>query len=289
MMDVYGATAGSVIGLKKRRGQQLPEGGARPQAMCVAIEDVYGGVIAARQAQDDPALIELAASIRRHGLLQPILVRRNPQAGRYALICGARRLAACRLAGLTHVDAIVLSVDDAEATCCFMEEHLTRREPGFLDEAQAVQRAGAQRVLERFALPAQRLTERLDMLALPETVRALAGRLTLGQARPLLRVREEGRQREAAQIIAQRELTGGQARRLVMGPPAPRTDERAGRRRAVQEAMEDVSRLSERLCAQGVNASVRMHSQEGGVCIQILLKNGENLSPACRKRQEKHE
>ena len=64
------------------------------QMMRLSIADVYGGVIASRQREDDPALIELAASIRRHGLLQPILVRRNPQAGRYALICGARRLAA---------------------------------------------------------------------------------------------------------------------------------------------------------------------------------------------------
>ena len=108
------------------------------QMMRLSIADVYGGVIASRQREDDPALIELAASIRRHGLLQPILVRRNPQAGRYALICGARRLAACRMAGLECVDAIVMEADDAEAAACFMEEHLTRRAPGVIGEAEAV-------------------------------------------------------------------------------------------------------------------------------------------------------
>lgn len=260
--------------MKKRRVQRHPE--KERQLTSLAIEDVYGGVIASRQSGNDPSIIELAASIRRHGLLQPIIVRRNPQAGRYALICGARRLAACRMAGLTHLDAIVLDVEEPEAAACYMEEHLTRRAPGFMEEAQAVERAGVQRVLERFALPTARIGERLAMLALPEEVRSQAAALTLEQARPLLRVQGESRQREAAAIIAQRDLTEGQALRLVMGPAAEKTPVKTGRRRAVQEAMEAVSQLAARLTAQGVQASVAMHSQEGGVCIQILLRNSQN-------------
>ena len=252
------------------------ETGRRMQMMSLRIEDVYGGVIAARQREDDPALIELAASIRRHGLLQPILVRSNPQAGRYALVCGARRLAACRMAGLSTIDALVLEADEAEAAACFMEEHLTRRAPELIDEAQAVERAGVQAVFARFALPGRLIAERLRLLMLPEAVRVQLAGMSLGQALPLLSVRGEARQLEAAQIIAARSLTGSQALRLVMGPQLRAGG--AGRRRAVREAMESVCTLARRLSMQGVPASVTLHSQAGGMCIQILFRSTEKSS-----------
>ena len=284
-----GRWQGGVTGLKRRRGERLPQEERHTQAMRLPIGEVYGGVIASRRQQDDPSLIELAASIRRHGLLQPILVREAADAGRYALICGARRLSACRMAGLAYVDAVVIRADEAEAVACFMEEHLTHRTPGFLQEAQAICRAGAQQVAQCFALPGRLLGERLAMLALPEAVRELMDGLTLAQARPLLRVAGEERQREAAAIIAARDLTGGQARRLVMGPPEQQACLRAGRRRAVQEAMETVSRLVQRMRAQGVAASVTMHSQEGGVCVQILFKNDSKPASGGRKNPIKSE
>ena len=266
--------------LKRRRAERAAETGRRMQMMSLRIEDVYGGVIAARQREDDPALIELAASIRRHGLLQPSLVRSNPQAGRYVLVCGARRLAACRMAGLSTIDALVLEADEAEAAACGMEEHLTRRAPELIDEAQAVERAGAEAVLARFALPGHLLTERLRLLMLPEAVRMQLAGMTLSQALPLLRVHGEARQLEAAQIISSRSLTGVQAQRLVMGPQQRVESVRRGRRRAVQEAMETITRLVRRLSMQGVPTSVSLHSQEGGVCIRILLRNGEKQGGA---------
>ena len=265
--------------MKRRRAERPPEDGRPMQMMSLNIADVYGGEIASRRREDDPALVALAASIKRHGLLQPILVRRNPQVGRYALVCGARRLAACRMAGMEHVLALVMDADEAEAAACFMEEHLTRREPDAIAEAQAVERAGAQAVLACFALPGRLLLERLALLALPEAVRAQMRGLSLSQALPLLRVQGEARQLEAAQIIAARALTGGQAMRLVMGPQQRAEDARRGRRRAMQEALETVSRLAQRLSMQGVPASVALHSQEGGVCIQILLRS-ERIRPA---------
>ena len=249
------------------------------QMMRLSIADVYGGVIASRQREDDPALIELAASIRRHGLLQPILVRRNPQAGRYALICGARRLAACRMAGLECVDAIVMEADDAEAAACFMEEHLTRNPPAVIEEARAAARVGETRLRERFALPWRLLARRLRLLTLGEEVCALAGRyrLTLEQTEPLLAVADGQLRLEAASVIAARALTGGQALRLVFGgrvlPDAP------VRRRAVREALGEAQRLAARLSRQGVPCSVALRTQEKGICVQILLKTGETSPP----------
>ena len=266
---------------RRRAAQAKAEGGT---FLRVSTADVYGGLIPGRaDAQAQGELAELAASIARHGLLQPIVVRRNEQAGRYALVCGARRLAACRMLGMKEIDARLVEGDDAEAAACFMEEHLTRRPPCVIDEARAAARTGEARLGERFALPWRAIARRLRLLTLGEQVCALIRRsgLTLEQAEPLLAVTDERLRMEAASVIASRALTGGQARRLVFGG-AGRADASV-RRRAVREALGEAQRLAARLSRQGVDCRVTLHTQERGMCVQILLRSGENS----RQEQEK--
>ena len=262
---------------RRRAAQAKVEGGT---FLRVSTADVYGGVIAGRgdrAAQGE--LAELAASIARHGLLQPIVVRAGAQAGRYALVCGARRLAACRMLGVREIDARLIEGDDAEAAACFMEEHLTRNPTAVIEEARAAARVGETRLRERFALPWRLLARRLRLLTLGEEVCALAGRyrLTLEQTEPLLAVADGQLRLEAASVIAARALTGGQAWRLVFGgrvlPDAP------VRRRAVREALGEAQRLAARLSRQGVPCSVALRTQEKGICVQILLKTGETSPP----------
>ena len=73
--------------------------------MRLRTADIYGGMIPSRLREDE-TLPALAQSIARHGLLQPIVVQENPANGRYMLVCGARRLAACRMLGLEEIDAV---------------------------------------------------------------------------------------------------------------------------------------------------------------------------------------
>lgn len=246
-------------------------------AIRINVEDIYGGMVASR-AKNARELAPLAASIARHGLLQPVVVRRNRSAGRYALICGARRLAACQMLGIREIDALLIEADEQEAAACFMEEHLTRLRPPLFGEAEVLRRAGGEEVAKRCALPREQLARYERMLGLSERVRAEveAGELTLEQAEPLLCVPGEERQAEAASIIAQRALTPGQARRLVFGerglsavPP---------KRRAVRAAMEEAERIARRLGGQGIPAGVSVHARERGLCIEIQVKTGDSLS-----------
>lgn len=266
---------------RRRAAQAKAEGGT---FLRVSTADVYGGLIPGRgdrQAQGE--LAALAASIARHGLLQPIVVRANAQAGRYALVCGARRLAACRMLGMKEIDARLVEGDDAEAAACFLEEHLTRKPPCVIDEAQAAARVGEGRLSERFALPWRLLARRLRLLSLGGEVLALARRsgLTLEQAEPLLAVADGELRLEAASVIAARALTGGQARRLVFGGSGQA--DAPVRRRAVREALGEAQRLATRLARQGVDCRVTLHTQERGMCVQILLRSNENSL----KEQEK--
>ena len=84
------------------------------------------------------ALDELAESIRRHGILQPLSVRRSGNF--YELIAGERRLRAARLAGITDIPCIVMSMDDRESGMAAMVENLQRQDLDFIEEAMGIAR-----------------------------------------------------------------------------------------------------------------------------------------------------
>lgn len=235
----------------------------------IRTEEIYGGMILNR-SQMDAALPALAASIARFGLLSPVVVRKNRLAGRYALICGARRLAACRLLGMREVDAVLIDADEQEAIACFAEELICTEPPSAMETAKAVQRADVSCMPEGAV---RRYVRRLQKLnALPEPVReiALQGRLSLEQALVLLEIPDQQRRMEAASIIAQRQLTPAQARRLVRGdPPQPA---RAGKRRMLKAALSEAAAIAERMREKGVDASVSLQSGEKGMCIRIQFQ-----------------
>ena len=86
----------------------------------------------------EDALAELADSIRRHGILQPLSVRRTG-AG-YELIAGERRLRAAQMAGLNEIPCIVMNMDDRESGAAAMVENLQRQDLDFIEEAKGISR-----------------------------------------------------------------------------------------------------------------------------------------------------
>jgi len=144
------------------------------------------------------SLAELADSISRDGLLQPVLVRRTP-ADRYEIIAGERRFRAAKLAGLTDIPVIVLEADDAAAARYALVENLQREDLNPLEEAAAYEA-----LITRFDLTQEQVAEQvgksrsavanaLRLLELPEGVRTLllTGFLTAGHARALLGLKDK--------------------------------------------------------------------------------------------------
>ncbi len=84
------------------------------------------------------ALTELADSIRQHGILQPLSVRRTGTA--YELVAGERRLRAAQLAGLTELPCIILTMDEQESGIAALVENLQRQDLDFIEEAQGISR-----------------------------------------------------------------------------------------------------------------------------------------------------
>ena len=146
-----------------------------------------------RKSFDEASLAELAESIREHGIIQPLTVRKLAT-GYYQIIAGERRWRAARIAGLQEVPAIVIEADDRKAAELAMIENLQREDLNPMEEA-----AGFQALIENYHMTqeeaAQRVgksrsavTNALRLLGLTPAVRKLVeeGKLSAGHARALL-------------------------------------------------------------------------------------------------------
>ena len=91
-----------------------------------------------RKVFREDALVELADSIRQHGILQPLSVRRTGNG--YELIAGERRLRAAQMAGLGEIPCIVMTMDDRESSLAAMVENLQRQDLDFVEEAKGISR-----------------------------------------------------------------------------------------------------------------------------------------------------
>ena len=156
------------------------------------------------------ALAELSESIQRHGILQPLSVRRAGLG--YELIAGERRLRAAQMAGLTEIPCIVMQMDDRESGMAAMIENLQRQDLDFIEEAQGI--ASLMQLYDMNQDQAARMlgksqsavANKLRILRHSDTVLAALreGNLTERHARALLRLtKEEDRLSAIAEIVRQ--------------------------------------------------------------------------------------
>ena len=195
----------------------------RPERVLnVRIEDIRPNPYQPRRSFDDEGLRELAASIRRHGILQPLTVR--PAAdGQWELVAGERRLRAARMAGLSAVPCIRRLADDREAAALALVENLQRRDLHYLEEAAAIaaylRQTGctqeeAAAVLGRSP---SALANKLRLLRLGNAVRAVLveNGLTERHARCLLRLEDDAERLSAARHMAEKGMNVAQAEQYV--------------------------------------------------------------------------
>ena len=227
------------------------------QAM-LRVDQLQRGRYQPRTKMDDASLQELAASIRKQGLMQPILVRPIDN-GRHEIIAGERRWRAAKIAGLEEVPVLVREVPDSAALAMALVENIQREDLNPLEEAN-----GVQRLIEEFKLTHQEAAEaigrsraattnllRLRNLQKPVQAMVFDGKLEMGHARALLAL--EGRRQESvAKRVVLRGLSVRQTENLVNAilHPSPKA-----RRRISSDR--DIARLEEEL------------SEEVGTAVQI--------------------
>ncbi|HEC26109.1 MAG TPA: ParB/RepB/Spo0J family partition protein [Gammaproteobacteria bacterium] len=206
---LLGDSGASVDDISPDKLQQLP------------VEFLQRGQFQPRRQMDQDALDELANSIARQGVLQPIVARKLAS-GDYEIIAGERRWRAAQQAGLGRVPVVVRELSDEDAMVIGLIENLQREDLNPIEEAR-----GMQRLIEEFTMTHQQVADSvsrsraavsnlLRLLSLQSDVSTLLeqGQLDMGHARALLSL-EEGLQYKAAQQIVKRGMSVRQAEQLV--------------------------------------------------------------------------
>jgi ParB family chromosome partitioning protein len=192
------------------------------------VDRVYSNPTQPRQRFDEEALQDLAASIREHGVLQPVLVR--PRAdGHYQIIAGERRWRASKMAGLTEIPVIIEYIDDEAALEIAIIENLQREDISPLEEAEMFERMtqehgySLRKLATKLGKDKGYLENRLRLADAPDDVRELVSvrRDTLSHAYELMKVTDPRKRRRLAQQVAAGELSLVKLRQRIEGKPKP--------------------------------------------------------------------
>ena len=175
-----------------------------------------------REHFDEERLQDLAASISRHGLIQPVIVRRL-DSGDYQIIAGERRWRAARLAGLTEIPVRVLHADDQSVAELALVENLQREDLNPMEEAR-----GYQKLMQDYALTQEEAAAgvgksrsavanalRLLNLSAPVSDMVENGVLSAGHARTLLALEDPALQKRAAEQVLAKTLSVRKTEQMV--------------------------------------------------------------------------
>lgn len=236
-----------------------------------------------RRHFDEAALDELAASVKEHGLVQPIVV--TPYKGAYRIVAGERRWRASQRAGLDKIPALVRTLSDQHKLELSLIENLQRRDLNVLETATAYLK-----LRDQFSLTLDQIGQRvggksvstisntLRLLRLPESVRkAIAdGRLREGQARPLVNVDPEIIEQILPQILKE-EWSSRKIEQFIVQLKKAQADNQPvekGPAQIVDAYEADTERLAKRLAAQ---VSIRTNAKGAGK-ITISFKDEQDLA-----------
>ena len=215
--------AANTKGLGRGLGALLGDAADREEksSLFLPISQVESCASQPRKHFDEEALADLADSIRAHGIIQPLTVRKLAS-GYYQIIAGERRWRAARMAGLSEVPAIVIEADDRKAMELAMIENLQREDLNPMEEAE-----GYRALMDQYAMTQEEAAERVGKsrsavanalrllnLATPLRADVESGRLSAGHARALLPL-SAAQQEKTAQLVMSRELSVRQTESLV--------------------------------------------------------------------------
>ena len=191
-------------------------------AVSLPLQKIEPNPLQPRKTFDPDELASLAESIRMHGIIQPLTVRKLPS-GFYQIIAGERRWRASRAAGLKEVPVRILEADDKLAMELALVENLQREDLNPMEEA-----AGYKKLMDDYGLTQEQVASRvqksrpavtnaLRLLSLGETLqkKVSSGKLSAGHARALLPLKTETLREKAAAEVESRGLSVRQTETLV--------------------------------------------------------------------------
>ena len=221
-------------------------------------------------------LSELANSIKKNGIIQPIAVREDDgDPGRYEIVAGERRWLAAQKAGLHEVPIVVLDLDDSETLEVAIVENIQRDDLNVVEEAKGYKRLSDEfgydheKIAKFMSKSRSHVSNTLRLLTLPEDVIGLIqeGNLTAGQARPLIGLSNAT---NIAEEIVAKNLSARSVEILVRNKKGP---QKSGQIKIDANILNEERRIQENL---GLNIKIENKKNNSGK-ITILYKNLEQF------------
>ena len=246
----------------------------------VDLDSIVPGPMQPRTHFDEASLESLAESIRSHGVVQPLLVRRR-DAG-FELIAGERRWRAAKLAGLTRVPVVVKEVPDESLLEIALIENIQREDLNPIEEAQAYKKLIETVGLTQEALASRvgrdrsYITNYLRLLRLPDDLQQLVkeGRLSTGHARTLLALSHPDQQRRLARQI----IDGGLSVRTTEQMVHRMLEEKPAQGSSTPRTVDPNVRAAETKLRRALGTQVKiLMSEQGRGKVEISFFNSQDL------------
>ncbi len=258
---------------EKEEESPVEEGGV----LYVDLNDIKPNAAQPRKVFDEEKLEELAASIRQHGLIQPIVLRKLGKG--YEIVAGERRWRAARIAGLKEVPCIVKELTEEENMLLAIVENMQREDLNPIEEAE-----GLKKMIDTYGLTQEQvsysvgksrpyITNSLRLLKLPGKVQQLTaeGKITTGHARALAAVKSQQRQIDLAVRAAKEGLSVRQIEQLAKETKQPQEKKKT---RKVKSA--DEKRVEEDL-KNALGTKVSLNRKGKGGKIEIEFYSADEL------------
>ena len=228
-----------------------------------------------RKTFDEGKLEELADSIREHGLIQPLVVRKSTNG--YEIVAGERRWRAARKIGIKKIPAIVRELSDEENMLLAIIENMQREDLDPIEEAE-----GISQMIETYGLSQEQvskslgksrpyITNQLRLLKLPEEIRKMVsdGRLSSGHVRALITIDDEEKQIKLAVQAVEQGLSVRQVEALAKANKNVKKSKTAKKKKSA-----DVKRVEEDLkVALGTKVNLNQNGKKGKIEIEFYSKD----------------
>lgn len=224
-----------------------------------------------RKTFDEQKLKELAQSIKIHGIMQPITVVKKE--GRYTIIAGERRFRAAKIAGIDKVPILVKDLTDKEIVELSLIENIQREDLNPLEQASALNKLvqeyhlKQEEVAKRVGKSRSAIANLMRLLGLPQSVQkmVISNQISAGHARCLLPLEDEVRIKDAANIIASRDLSVRQAELLVKDMIEPKVPQK---KKVHKQAVEIVQAQQELSKALATKVEIKGDLKKGKLVIE---------------------
>ena len=228
-----------------------------------------------RKTFDEGKLEELADSIREHGLIQPLVVRKSTNG--YEIVAGERRWRAARKIGIKKIPAIVRELSDEENMLLAIIENMQREDLDPIEEAE-----GISQMIETYGLSQEQvskslgksrpyITNQLRLLKLPEEIRKMVsdGRLSSGHVRALITIDDEEKQIKLSVQAVEQGLSVRQVEALAKANKNVKKSKTAKKKKSA-----DVKRVEEDLkVALGTKVNLNQNGKKGKIEIEFYSKD----------------